>query len=271
MSTLQRCRTIIAAIVVLAVSIAAGPRDALSRARELYNKEEYDRSIQAAREALGASETMNGASLVLARAYLERFRRTGDSSDLPSAREMLKRVRADELPADDRIELAIALGESLYFDDQPGAAAEQFELALARADQQIPGRRERVLDWWAGALDRQARMGNAADARAIYARLVRRMEDELRRDPASPVASYWLVAGARGAGDLERAWNAAIAAWVRAPRGGAGAGLRNDLDRIVLQAIIPERAREMSQNAAAATAASLRNDWERFKQAWAER
>src|SRR6516162_1422240 len=109
MWNLQRCRTIIAAIVVLAVSIAAGPRDALSRARELYNKEEYDRSIQAAREALGASETMNGASLVLARAYLERFRRTGDSSDLPSAREMLKRVRVDELAADDRIELAIAL------------------------------------------------------------------------------------------------------------------------------------------------------------------
>ena len=44
-----------------------------------------------------------------------------------------------------------------------------------------------------------------------------RMEIEVRIDPGSAPANYWLAAAARGAGDLDRAWHAAIAGWIRAP------------------------------------------------------
>ena len=44
------------------------------------------------------------------------------------------------------------------------------------------------------------------------------MEEEGRRDPQSMVAAYSLVVAARGMGAVARAWNAAIAPWVRAPR-----------------------------------------------------
>jgi hypothetical protein len=168
----------------------------------------------------------------------------------------------------DDVEFSIALGESLYLDDQAGAAAEQFDLAIAHVDSTGHARRERLLDWWASALDRQAQLDTPDDARTIYVRIVERMTAELRRDPASTVASYWLVAGARGSGDTARAWDAAIAAWVRAPRGERGASLRADLDRIVLEAIIPERARQLAPNDPPAAAAGMRADWERFKGAW---
>ena len=69
------------------------------------------------------------------------------------------------------------------------------------------------------------------------------MEEEVRRDASSTAASYWLVAATRGAGDLDRSWAAAVAAWVRAALApDRGATLRADLDRLVTQALIPDRA-----------------------------
>ena len=44
------------------------------------------------------------------------------------------------------------------------------------------------------------------------------MDDEIQRDPGSAVANYWLAVAARGAGDLDGAWNAAIAALGPRPR-----------------------------------------------------
>src|SRR5262249_61684182 len=107
--------------------------------------------------------------------------------------------------------------ESLYFDDKPGAAAEQFELALGRIDAKRAGNRDLMLDWWASALDRQAQVVSAPEARAIEMRIVARMEEELQRDEESSVASYWLVAPARGGGGGRRAP-------ARAPRDLAGRG-----------------------------------------------
>jgi hypothetical protein len=47
-------------------------------------------------------------------------------------------------------------------------------------------------------------------------------------------------------GDLDRAWSAAIAGWLRARvAADRGTALRADLDRLVQTAIIPERAREI--------------------------
>jgi hypothetical protein len=258
--------------MVSTVSTAAGPRDVLSRARQLYNAAKYDEAIEAAQMAGLAPDLAHSARLVLARAYLERFRQSGEPSDLSDARDALAQVRPAELEADDRVELTIALGESLYLDDKAGAAAEQFELALGYTDPKHPERRELTLDWWASSLDRQAQMVAGPEARTIEMRIVSRMDEELRRNPESVVASYWLVAGARGAGDVERAWAAAIAAWVRAAQAGRrGVTLQTDLNRVVVQAVIPERARQLGAGNPDTVAAAMRKEWESLKETWVAR
>jgi len=263
--------------LTLAVSTAAaaGPRELLSRARQLYNAGKYDEAIEAARGATAAPELVDRARIVVARASLERFRRSMDPADLSTARETLAQIKNAELGLDDRLDLIIATGELLYFDDKPGAAAEQFDVALGRVDPKRPEARELILDWWASALDRQAQVVSAAEARAIEMRIVSRMEEELQRAEESRVASYWLVAATRAAGDVERAWSAAIAAWVRAAQAGPkGAALQADLNRLVIQVVIPERARQLAANSpegAAASAAAMRKEWESLKQAWLAR
>jgi len=96
------------------------------------------------------------------------------------------------------------------------------------------------------------------------------MEEELRGDLQPVAAAYWLVVAARGSGDLERAWDAAMSGWVRAPLSGARAErLRTDLDRYVNQVLIPERARKpASIEESARTAAAMHADWEALKQHW---
>jgi hypothetical protein len=262
-------RKLPALALIAVVSLAAGPRDVLSRARQLYNDAQYDAAIDAARSVGSAPNLSDAAQLVLARAYLERFRKSADAGDRSAARDALKQVRAAELSPDDRVELTIALGESLYVDGQAGAAAEQFELALAHADRKQSERRERLLDWWATALDRQAQSSSAAVARPLHARIVRRMDEELHGDASGTVAAYWLAAAARGSGDIERAWDAAIAGWVRTSGLGAkGASARRELDALVTQAIIPDRARVISPASPEATAASMRAQWDALKKAW---
>ncbi len=77
-------------------------------------------------------------------------------------------------------------------------------------------------------------------------------------------ASYWLAAAARAQGDLQAAWDAAEAGWVRASlTADRGAALRADLDRLMLVAIVPEQARALSQ-----PEDTLRLDWENFKERW---
>ena len=263
---LTRC-CVIASIV--AVTSAAGPRDVLSRARQLYNSAEYDAAIETAARATAAPDVGDAAQLVLARAYLERFRQNSNEDDRDAAREALKKVRAAQLSADDRVELVIALGESLYFDGMAGAAAEQFELVLAHVDRRQTPRRERLLDWWATALDREAQGAAEGLARSLQSRIVRRMEDELRIDAGATVASYWLAAAARGSGDIERAWDAAIAGWVRISQlGPRGAAARTELDALVTQAIIPDRARVISPTSPDTVAASMRSQWDALKKAW---
>jgi hypothetical protein len=258
------------AMLALAASAAgaASPREMLAKARQLYNAGNYDEAIEAARGASGVPDLADKARIVLARACLERFRRSMDPMDLSTAREALAQIKADLSP-DDRLDRIIATGELLYFDDKPGAAAEQFELALGRIDPKHPEGRELILDWWASALDRQAQVVSAAEGRAIEMRIVARMEDELRRDEESNVASYWLVAGARAAGDVERAWSAAIAAWVRAAQAGRkGVSLQADLNRLVVQAVIPERARQLTATNLETAIAAMRKEWESLKEAW---
>ena len=121
-----------------------------------------------------------------------------------------------------------------------------------------------LLDWWATALDRDARPRPEIDRLAVYQRVRDRMHAELGATPTSVTAIYWQSAAARGQGDLQGAWDAAQAGWVRAPLAGArGSTLRADLDRLVLTALVPERARATGQ-----PPATIQRDWERFKERW---
>ncbi len=261
-----------AASLSASVSLGAVQNDPLARAHQLYNQHQYDAAIAAAREARLTPALANPAGVVLARAYLERFRQRADAADLTAAREALTTVDAAKLTPRDRIEFLLGLGESLYFDDHFGAAAEMFDLALAGTIAESPTPRDRVLDWWANAIDRQAQIDPDSDRKSSYRRLLDRMDRESHEHPESPVAAYWLVAAARGAEDFERAWQAAIAAWVRAPLCGdrdAATQLRTDLDRLVQDALIPDRAHQLQPRGdARPLIATLAAEWNGVKEQW---
>jgi hypothetical protein len=258
-------------IAMTTAAPVAAQRDLVGRARALYNQQQYDAAIAAATEARRFPALADVAALVLARARLERFRQSADQIDLSEARAALRGIQPAKLTSRDRIEMVIGLAEALFLDDQFGAAAEMFESTFDRADEVGPAARERVLDWWASALDRQAQNLTGDDRDTTYQRMLERMENELRWNPSSAVAPYWVVAAARGEGDLDRAWEAAIAAWVRAPLAAEHAAtLRADVERLVLDGIIPERVRQSPtgrRDAQRATAA-MRAEWEAIKQKW---
>ena len=183
----------------------------------------------------------------------------------------------------------LGLGEALFLEEHYGAAAEMFEVVLARpapsllppgaqtlgpaAPSPVPNgaSRERVFDWWATALDREAQTRFLIDRDVLYARILDAVRTELAREPGSVAAAYWLSAASRAVGDLDRAWDAAIAGWVRSMLAGpAGAALRSDLDRLVLQAIIPERVRLLAEGDLdrERLAGEMRAAWDAIKRDW---
>lgn len=268
--------------LLLLAAVAAGSMgqtpvpDPLSTARQLYNLQKYSEAIKAASDARVVPALSQAAAVVLARAYFERFRQTSVTGDLDAAREALRSVTAARLGPRDRVEFLIALGQSLYFDDtyslddRYSAAAEEFEAALARADLLDEPSRDRLFEWWAGALDHQAQQGSESGRRPIYERILRRAESEVGRDDGAASAAYWLAAAARGVGDLPRAIGAAVAGWVRAGAlGPRGEALRVELDKLVTQVILPERARELTaEGDAKQTLAALEMQWEQVKGKW---
>ena len=242
---------------------AADDRSPLARARQLYNMRDFDAAIAAAEEARKAPERADGADLIAARALLERFRASAAPDDLEQARQRLRRIAPERLADRERLEYVIGLGEALYLDQAPGAAAAIFDSVLA-SDALLLDGRDLVLDWWASAVEEDARPRTEFERQALYLTLRNRMRDELARRPASATAAYWAIASARGQGDLQGAWDAAQAGWVRAPLApDHGAALRGDIDRLVQRAIIPERARAIGQ-----PAETIREDWEAFKEKW---
>ncbi|HSG00596.1 MAG TPA: hypothetical protein VLA20_05665 [Vicinamibacterales bacterium] len=265
------------ALAVLASIGQATPATPLVAARELYNLGRFDEAIAAARRALDAEDDRNAAAVVLARAHLERYRQRLEPADLRSAEAALERVEATALNASDHVEWLVALGVALYLDDEGGledrysAAAELFEMVLERADGAVGATsRERILEWWASALDRQAQFGQASKREAIYARVLARADHELSRNDRSTVAFYWRVAALAGIGDFERAWGAAVAAWLQAGHLNAdGAALRFDLDRFVMTVLLPERAMQLTPDAdPRPTLERLAAGWESFKAKW---
>jgi hypothetical protein len=242
----------------------------LARARDAYNAGHYDQAIQLAADARSDAETADAAAVVLARAHLERYRATLVDEDLTSARDALKTIATARLAPPDYTQYLVGLGECLYYEEHYGPAADCFSLALARGDASSPAVRDRLFDWWAGTLDQEAQIGPESDRKGTYQRIMTRAEAEAARDDRSAAAAYWLAAAARGADDLERAWSAAVSAWVRAPStGDRAATLRADLDRLVTLAIIPERARKLLPTGdLQAIIQRLTAEWQGMKDKW---
>lgn len=263
---------ILCALVLLvglpaALSAQAAPAD-LARARTAYNQREFDEAIAAATAARAVADTADAAAIVLARALLERYRESADPADLSTARTVLGGVRAAALDGRDEVELLLAMGEALFLEDDFGAAAEVLESGLGRA-RLHPALLESMLEWWGSALERRAAAAAPDFRRILYTRLVTRMTSELALTPSSPAAGYWLVVGLRGAGEAERAWDAAVAAWVRARlAGNRSATLRADLNQLVIKGLIPDRVRHIVQDQRAAAESQLRADWELVKERW---
>jgi hypothetical protein len=253
------------AVLVLALGVPLrGADDPLARARALYNLGQFEAAINAAEQARLTPARADAADLVAARAYLERFRASEASDDLVNARERLRRIDPQRFPARERSEYIVGLGEAMFFEGAFGAAADVLDPIVRSPDLLTGDARERVLDWWASALDRDAKPRPEIDRQGVYQRIRVRMEEELATRPGSGTAAYWLSAAARSQGDAQAAWDAALAAWVRAPLMlDHGVRLRADIDLLVLRAIVPDRAKATAQ-----PPESLRQQWEQFKARW---
>lgn len=257
-------RALVVALVIQTAAATAAADDPLVRARQLYNDRQYEAAVTAAEQARLQPARMHAADLVAARAYLERFRVSEASDDLTNARERLRRLSPTGFAPRERGEYVVGLGETLFFEGAFGAAATVFDSALQGFDLESAEARERVLDWWATAVDRDARPRAEAERQGIYKRTRDRMEEELTLHPDSGAAAYWLAAAARAEGDWQTAWDAALAGWVRAPlTGDRREALRADIDLLMHTGVIPDRAR-----ITAVPADALKLQWEQFKEKW---
>lgn len=274
-------RTYLVSMLLLAVVFAlpegarAAESPALARARTLYNSGDYEGAIDAASVSRREAQWADASALVIARARLERYRQTMNASELADAREALQTVKAASLTPRDQVDLVIGLGQALYLGEVYGPSAELFGTALDKGTAlergaALGGRdRQMLLDWWATALDRDAQTRPYDRRATVYQRIAERMDLELREDPSNGVASYWQVVAARGTGDLDRAWSAAIAAWVRSTLNPTTqVQLRGDLDRVMEQALIPERARSNPARDGVDAVEMLRAEWSLVKENW---
>ncbi len=265
-----RVAAITAGLWAVTADLASAQSDPLVLAHEQYNAQQYDAAIQSATEARQIAASADAAAVVLSRAHLERYRLMLDPDELAAARDALTAVDKSKLSTRDRLDWTIGMGQLLYFDWRFSTAAEFFDVALGQLDMLEPGARDRLMDWWAEALDRQAQLGPKVDRRSIYERILARAEETLRLDDRSTVAAYWLAAAAAGAEDLDRAWGAASAGWLRASAGPDGLKLRNDLDRLVMTVIIPDRAGHISPTDPDSAIVLLREQWDEMKRRYGQ-
>jgi hypothetical protein len=241
----------------------AHAQDPLARARQLYNDRRFEAAALAAEEARSPERT-DVVDLIVARSYLERYRESTSETDLTTARERLRRINPARLNEAERTEYLVGLGEDLFLEGASGAAANIFDTLFESPAPLTAGARERVLDWWATALDRDARPRADIDRQPLYQKIRDRMRDELAQNPGSAVASYWLSAAACGQGDYQAAWDAAMAGWVRSAfADDQGVALRAELDALVQRMVVPQRARVLAQ-----PPEQLLQEWEAFKTRW---
>jgi tetratricopeptide (TPR) repeat protein len=233
-----------AGVTLLACPRPAAAQKELKQARNLYNTGMFDQAIAAAEPALDKPKIASSASLIIARARLERFRISGDQDDLAAARQELTALNPRKLSAQESIEWQMGLGETLVFEDQPGPASEIFASLFPAARLRFtPAQMDKLIEWWANSQARFAESFTGQARADNYNRLLMTLRTALQLDPPSRAGTYWLVVASRGVGDLDGAWNAAIAGWIRAGSMQGGDQLREDLEQYMMQTVIPERAR----------------------------
>jgi tetratricopeptide (TPR) repeat protein len=265
---MSTARIVAVAALLSALGSAASAEEppSLAKARTLYNAANYEGAIDAASVARMDAAWADPAALVIARSYLERYRLQADAEDLAAARDALNAVRSTALSPRDYVDYIVGLGQSLYLGENYGAAAELFDTALSRASL-LPARDSLLLlDWCATALDREGQIRSSGRRTAVFERIAARMEAEIRREPGNAVANYWMAVAARGQGDIDAAWNYAVAAWVRSRLSMDTEKLRADLDRLMTQALIPERARFVVARDQQGALATLKTEWEILKE-----
>ena len=260
----------VALLLVMAMpDSASATRADLARARSLYNQRQFDGAIAAALVAQKTPATQDAATVVLALAHLERYRERANPADLSAARAALGTVRSAALDARDNLDFMLALGEALFFEDDYGAAAQMFESGLDGAIAHGTVAAEAMLDWWGSAVERHADALDRDARAAAFSRVRDRMMTELSRNPGSAAAGYWVAVATRGAGDPVAAWDAAVAGWVRARLAtNRAANLRADLDKLMLEGIIPDRVRLLAPDKRAQAESALKADWAVVKERW---
>jgi tetratricopeptide (TPR) repeat protein len=232
----------VSALALLSPRPAAAQSD-LERARTYYNEGQFAEAIAAATSAISKPATANSARLIIARARLERFRRMGDTKELATARRELVSLKPAGLAPQEAIEWQIGVGTALFLEDQLGPAAEIFATLLPSARARLSSEEyQKLLDWWGTAVSRLAESLTGDARKHNYERLRADARGELERNPFSRPATYWTVVSARGVGDLDEAWNAAITGWIRMSGQPDGQQLQADLETFVTRTLIPERA-----------------------------
>jgi len=274
---MPQLRALLAVLLVfLVLPGAAAAQNDLERARALYNAGQWDDSIAAATAAMMKPALASSATLIAARARLERFRHTNDPQDLTAARSQLVSLNPRNLGPQETIEWQIGLGAALFLDDQPGPASEMFTTVIASARSRVsPAELEKLLEWWASTLSRVAEALAGQARKDAYGVMLSAMRDELDRNPLSRPATYWLVVARRGAGDLDGAWNAAVAGWIRAGAQADSKAFRTDLDRFVVQTLIPERAQartgqRLDASPTITEIAAMTEEWRAIANRWAD-
>jgi hypothetical protein len=269
-------RIAVAALWALALALphpAAAQTD-LERARAFYNAGQFDDSIAAATAAGAKPAAANSARLIIARARLERFRRQGEQKELDTARAELISLKPGTLAPQEAIEWQIGVGTALFLEDQLGPAAEAFATLLPSARTRLsPEEFQKLLDWWGTAVSRLAESLTGSARTRIYENLRVDSRGELERNPFSRGATYWAVVASRGAGDLDAAWNAAVAGWIRMNGQPDGRQIENDLDTFVTRTLIPERAQartgqRLDAKPTIAEITSLNDEWRAVTERW---
>ena len=171
--------------VLLLTALPVHAADALAEARRLYNAGKYDLG---GRCGARSDDPRRHGRRRPRRARADSARAVPAARAIP--RTSSRRASRCAPPTPVRCITAnasncsIGQAEVLYLDDRFGAAAELFEATLDRSMVLGPVAHERVLDWWATALDRHAQSRPVEERPAIYARILERMSAELRRTAA---------------------------------------------------------------------------------------
>ena len=175
------------------------------------------RSPRPSRRALSPARA-DAADLVAARAYLERFRASDAAGDLTNARERLRRIDPQRFAAAraHRVHRRSWRGAVLRRRVRRGGRRVRFGACAATTCWPADAR-ERVLDWWASALDRDAKPRPEIDRQGSISGSARGWRKNWRRTrPAAPPPTGWPPPRVRRA-ICRRRGTRRWPAWVRAP------------------------------------------------------